>query len=997
MIDNVGRKLVLIGVLLGAALLLLLIPERPVRMGLDIAGGTRMVYKLDFEDARKKGAISPDETNAEVLNQTISIIRERVDPTGVYEPVIRRSGEDLIEIQLPGIVGLGSGGTKPVPLESDVAASGSGIIRLAGDATALSGYPGGGGTVRIGSEDIRYGRRVNNELQDIERAVEGTTMGPHSSGEPVLLVSDDSIKNAIENLGDLRFYPVADDQAIQSLGTDSSAENAKLQAWLARPENAETPIAVYNALSPNEGGAPDGLLWFPMQRDEAAGDLPRDQWTYLPVMETPEEWTFSGADLERVFKTQDRLGYPAVGFEMTSQAAPAFGDFTKQYIKKQLAIALNDEIVTAPELEGALYGQSQITGGINGFTDREVREMVTVLRSGSLQVKPELQESEKVGATLGADYVRRGFLGGMVALLLTFLFMSFYYRKLGLFACAALAANLILLMGVMVIMQATLTLPGIAGIILTVGMAVDANILIFDRIREEAEKGRKPIQAAKDGFANALSAIIDANVTTFLTAAILKYVGTGPIRGFATTLMIGIATSMFAALVITRVLVHLQTEKGVEKWSMSRWMADAKYDFFKFSKVALMGSAVAVLAGVALFLITPDNQKLGIDFLGGARVKVRTENAMPVDEVRALVAQIPGNIGSTAEVTALPVSEGPPDSYREFAVTFKTPPGSNSDGATIFESEIRNGLAEVIQRGPVDASISGADADRTANLVLYFEDDHPVEDVRSVLAGIGLTDIDVSNYNELDNVFKASGQAQAGTDDATLRALVQSSFTGEKDSSGSRFVFAQPMPETSVIGATVVGELRDSAIRAILLSIFLVVMYIRVRFAEYSYGFAAVAAVVHDVLITLGAVALMVKAPFIQVEVNLTLIAAFLTILGYSLNDTIVIFDRVRENLPREKGSLKEIVNLSINQTLSRTVVTSVTTLLSILVVLAFNFGTGNVLEGFMFALAVGVLSGTYSTIFIACPLLVWFENRAMAKGDGGGKVVAARKPATST
>jgi SecD/SecF fusion protein len=987
MLENVGRKLILIAALLGASLVLLIFPDRPIRMGLDIAGGTRLLYKLNFDEALQSGAIGAEEDLNQVLDDTISIIRKRVDPEGVREPIIRRAGTDRIEIQLPGSVDTRSGAVVG-SLRDAVSASAAGTIFLAEAPDALTGFPGGGGTIRIGSEDIRYEERIAGELRTIRRGTQGTDVADHTAGDPVLLVSDDSIKNSIENLADLRFYAVAQAPDFPALGTDQQEEQNRLTAWVSKPENAEVPISVYNSLTPEQGGAPDGLLWFPPRTAEGVEATPRDQLPFTPsvgweaVIRPDENWTFTGADVT-VYPQIDDLGYPAVGFEMKTSARKRFGDFTEQYENERIAIVLNDEVVTAPTIDEPLYGKSIIKGGAGGFTDNEVKEMVTVLRSGSLKIRPELEAEEKVGATLGADYVSRGFKGGMLALGVTLIFMALYYRRLGMFACVALAANLTMLLGALVLLQGTLTLPGIAGIILTVGMAVDANILIFDRMREEAEKGRKPIQAAKDGFANAFSAIFDANVTTLITALILYNVGTGPIRGFAVTLSIGIVTSMFAALMITRVLVHLQVEKGVEAWSMSRWMADAKFQFMNFSKPAFLTSVVAVVAGTTFFLILPEKDKLGIDFLGGARVKVRTEQAMRVDDVRGLVAQIPGDI-STAEVAALPVSEAEDGHFREFAITFKTPPGSQAEqGAeVVFEREIRAGLASVLQKGPVDANVTNVDGAAKAEMVLYFEDRHPVEDVRAVLASKGLTDLDVQARAEQDNVFVAKGDAPPGTDGDLLTFQLQTGFEGTQDSGGRTFSLARPIPEVSVIGAQVVGELKDSAIQAILLSLFLVVMYIRVRFAEYSYGFAAVAAVVHDVLITLGAVALLVKAPFIQIEMNLTLIAAFLTILGYSLNDTIVIFDRVRENLPRVKGSFAEIVNLSINQTLSRTVVTSLTTLTTILVVLFFNFGTGNVLEGFMFALAVGVLSGTYSTIFIACPTLVWLEERARKRGE---------------
>jgi hypothetical protein len=331
MIENVGRKLIMIGALLGAALLLLLIPDRPIRMGLDIAGGTRLVYRFDLDEARAKGQISPDEADADVLNQTIEIIRERVDPDGVYEPVIRRAGEDRIEIQLPGVVDLNTT-VKPAPLAQDVSASGTGTIVLQSSGSELSGFPGGGGTIRIGAEDIRYERRAANELLGIERGAEGTAPVAHAAGESVRLVSDDSIKNAIENLGDLRFYPVAVAADFTSLGTDETAEENKLRAWLERPENADSPIAAYNALPPGEGGAPDGLYWFPDRLAEGEPEMTPLQrlqgGRYLPLLETPEEWTFSGADLDRVFRTQDGFGSPAVGFEMGPSAKVRFGDFT---------------------------------------------------------------------------------------------------------------------------------------------------------------------------------------------------------------------------------------------------------------------------------------------------------------------------------------------------------------------------------------------------------------------------------------------------------------------------------------------------------------------------------------------------------------------------------------------------------------------------------------------------------------------------------------------
>ena len=265
-------------------------------------------------------------------------------------------------------------------------------------------------------------------------------------------------------------------------------------------------------------------------------------------------------------------------------------------------------------------------------------------------------------------------------------------------------------------------------------------------------------------------------------------------------------------------------------------------------------------------------------------------------------------------------------------------------------------------------------------MTLYFVSDHPVDDVSEVLVLAGLKDPQLSPRAERPEVLDVAAGTTFGLSEVDLRNQVMQAFDGAQDSLGASMSLADPIPEVTVVGGQVVGDLRDAAIRALILSLFAVVMYIRIRFAEYSYGLAALAAVLHDVLIVLGLIALGMWLGVIQVEINLPLIAAFLTIIGYSLNDTIVVFDRVRENLPRMKGSLREIVNASINQTLSRTVITSGTTLVTILVLFALNYGQGSILEGFTFAMAAGVIVGTYSSLFIASPVFIWLEERAQRK-----------------
>jgi SecD/SecF fusion protein len=416
---------------------------------------------------------------------------------------------------------------------------------------------------------------------------------------------------------------------------------------------------------------------------------------------------------------------------------------------------------------------------------------------------------------------------------------------------------------------------------------------------------------------------------------------------------------------------------------MVRLVKESRIGFMGLAPKALVGSLILIVGGVGLFISLEDKDKLSIDFLGGFTLTARTEAPQPVDDIRDLVRTIPGTIGESVEVKPILKSQAPDGGFTQFRLTYKAEVDGTVQAAAQAESgetgegEIREALAGVLQKGPVELEVNnGAVSGR-----LYFEESHSEDDVRGALAEIGLTEVQASaSGTGATSVFAFSGQAQPDQDGDILSTLINGKFKNRSDSAEQAYRLASPIPESSVVGAQVVGELRDKAIFAILVSLFAVVLYIRARFAEYSYGFAAVVALVHDVLITLGCLALAIMTDLVEAEISLPMIAAFLTIIGYSLNDTIVVFDRVRENKPRMAGSLAETLNTSINQTLSRTVLTSITTLLTVMILLAFNFGTRNVLEGFAFALTIGVLVGTYSSMFVACPTLLWLENRAAAK-----------------
>ncbi len=969
MVKNLGRKLALVFILLTVSVLLIVLRDPPFRMGLDLQGGQRLVYRFDFDAERKLGTIGQDESQAEILAQTIDILKNRVDPDGLLEAVIRTEGSDRIVFELPGRSALKSAAVS-IPLQADLDATAKTLFLVPAEGEDSDGFPEGGGVIRIDSEQIRYGSREENQLLELSRGHLETKVVEHSAGSLATLVSDDPIRNAIENLGQLQFLIQAEAADYTGSGTDQATEQAKLDTWIAEHPGAD--VSNFNRVSVENGGPNPMIRWFsyPLLGSPAACLVPKP------------EWTFHGGALGKVFPTSDSLGYPAVGFEMRPNRVSDFTEFTGANIGRNMAIVLNNVIKTSPNLNDRLPGSGIIQGS---FKSEEVREYVTVLRTGSLKIKPILEAEEVVGPTLGADYVERGALSGALGLAVVLVFMLAYFRKLGVFAAISLAATMLMLMGGLAFFQATLTLPGIAGIILTVGMAVDANILIFDRIREEMDKGRNVKQAAVNGFDQAFSTIIDANVTTFLTGAILYNFGTGPVRGFAVTLMIGIAASVFAALVITRLFVHFSLEKGANKFSVGTWLVKANFKFLVKAPIALVLSALMIIGGVGLFSSMERNEKLGIDFLGGGSVMFRTEEPHTIEDIRGLIRGIEGEIGRTASVKqVLDSAEG--DGYTAFRATFKIASESlkSGDNGAIdsFVNAITASVGDLLQRGPVEAVLGANEDGRTsADVRLYFNDAHSPEDIAGQLTNAGFDEVTVTADDKREKTYVATLVSGLSITELGLQSQVQNAFAGQLDSANRDFSLANPIPESNLVGAQVVGELTDKAILALLISLFVIVMYIRVRFAEYSYGFAAVAALIHDVLITLGAIAVVMKLGILDVEISLPMVAAFLTIIGYSLNDTIVLFDRVRENLPRVDKPLSEVLDLSINQTLSRTILTSVTTFMAVAMLFIFNAGTGNVLEGFSFAMVIGIVVGTYSSMYIASPVLLWFENRKIAKG----------------
>ena len=709
------------------------------------------------------------------------------------------------------------------------------------------------------------------------------------------------IQKVMLNQGLLDFSIIANESDDVGL----SVERGKFETW--RDANPDAEVAVFNKLPASEGGPRPELRWLPVKESEQGGlssSLTRGHAPLLvqaalrPQMTGPDAWDFTGGDLSYVGPSMDRAGLPAVQFTMQEGRRTAFSEFTDEYTGRFMAIVLNGVVSSAPEINERLPGQGIINGGSRGFAQEDMQELITVLRTGSLRVLPELVSSSVVGPSLGADSIDAGVNSSLIGALIVVLFMILYYRINGVVAALALGFNGFLLVGAMYFTQATLTLPGLAGIVLTIGMAVDANILIFERVREEVRRGRDVAQAYKNGFENAASAIIDSNMTTLIAAAVLFGIGTGPVKGFAATLGIGILTTLFSVLVFSKVVMHhlVFTKKAISQVSMSKILErDWKVRFIDKRFVAAAFSALTIVGGL-VFFAGRSQEMLGIDFAGGTTARIALTAPHDITEVR-------GRLPGFAVVGVGDVTDG--SSYAAYQVKKTLTPEQR---------------AELKRSGEVEAG-----RDPTQELV------------DELLAAMG-------------------GWLPTGADGAVD--------------------LEKAFPEVNAVGARVSGEIQTAAVRAILLSLILTIVYISFRFREYRYGFAAVFAVLHDVLFTLGALAVADALGWVEVEINLEIIAAFLTIIGYSLNDTIVIFDRVRENIPKmPHRSYKEVIDLSINQCFGRTILTATTVFFVVVVLFFANRPFHNSLEGFSFAMIVGVIIGTYSTMFVATPLLITFDR----------------------
>jgi protein-export membrane protein SecD/preprotein translocase SecF subunit len=656
----------------------------------------------------------------------------------------------------------------------------------------------------------------------------------------------------------------------------------------------------------------------------------------------------SGDRIKNARETQGNTSFEiVVSMSFDSQGTQKFGELTTNHVGELLAILLDGKIQSAPRINEPIRGgNAQISGD---FTFEEAQYLANILKAGAFPVGVKIAEERTVGPTLGQEAIDDGVRAAVIGMGVVLIFMLIYYRFSGIVAIIALAFNMLIILGALAGFGAALTLPGLAGLVLTIGMAVDANVLIFERIREELRTGKTVWSAIETGYQKAFWTILDANVTTLAVAAVLYHFGTGPIKGFAITLGIGIFASMFTAIVVTREIYGwVLGGRNVERLSIGREVIrNTTISFLSRSRMGFTVSAILIIIGI-VSLVLHNGPNFGIDFRGGVKTYAKFNRAVTQPELSAKLTEL-GYERSTIQVDASKQEASIDIGYsREFESQRVVVPLTADPGDATAQG-IQVSAMQRVRFQPGDA-------------IQLIEGDHRLRnEIREVIEGEDTVTFMLADEIGADLTQAAQIQVQASVGQILTGALLQ----GDGD--------WKAMPRAvsvSEVGPSVGKDLKWAALWSVIWSIVILLFYISWRF-EFRFAIGAIAALIHDVLITLGVFSVLVK------EINLPTVAAFLTIIGYSLNDTIVVFDRIRENSTLLKGTdFAEVINRSINQSLSRTVVTSLTTLFVVLVIF-LQTAAGQEINTFALALIVGVIVGTYSSVFIASPIIhLWHLRR---------------------
>ncbi len=814
-----------------------------LRLGLDLQGGMHLVLKVNLDKAEEDSLeLAANELKDLLKEQGISAVRTKSETNVVLFTLPNSSAVDtvnkVVQDSFPEI-------------DIKVDAKEGSFPKI---------------TVTLKSSEIDFIRThaVEQSLEIIRNRIDQFGVAEPviiRQGEAELVVQLPGVKDpkrALKLLGDtaqLEFKKVADAAGINIglLAEETRTAGLWDGTWSNHEELEKLNQALQNRLPT------DTKIYIEKEVDATTG-----KEIVRPIL-LDEQILMTGEMVKNAqVRISNQFNEPYVSIDFTAKGGRVFAKLTEENVGKRMAIVLDDVVRSAPVIrEKILGGSAQISGS---FTHEEAADLAIVLRVGALPAPVDIIQNMTVGASLGQDSISKGLTSGVFGTLIIFAFMVIYYRLSGIIANTALVLNILFLFTGLAILNATLTLPGIAGIILSIGMAVDANVLIFERMREEYSLGKSVKSSVDGGFGKAFSTIVDSQVTTLITAMALFMFGTGPIKGFAITLSLGIIFNLFTALFCSRLLFDtLYSYRSLKKLHFMQFVKKSNINFMSIRHITFAISGVLIAIGLFSFIqIARGNANMGVDFSGGSLLQYKATADFTMDEVR-----------------------------------------------TVFEA---NDL-------------------KNANL-------QEVEGEHRLIVKIKKSEEVVGDFSEQITALLENNMAEKG------------------------FV----LESQSEIGSSVSAVLRNKAIQAIFISLLGVIAYLAMRF-DIRFGLAAAVATFHDVIVVLGICWLL------NVEITLLIVTALLTLAGYSLNDSVVVFDRIRENMQKsEDHSLLQQINRSINEVMSRTFVTSLTTAM---VLLALFFFGGSVIHDFALALLLGVMVGTYSSIFIASPVLtLWPEKK---------------------
>ena len=806
---------------------------------------------MSDDEVREKLEEKVDES----IISAFEVLRKRIDQFGVTSPNIQRLGNSgRVLVELPGVKDV-KRATELITTTAQLQFWDVAMPQTLGDFFTKT------------NETLKTVLDVEQE----EAVVEQDSTDTDTDSTIDDLLGETSTDSTEVNTGVNPFFEMVGPPRTGGLLAVKLEDKDKMKEYLSMPQvRANLPAdARYTKFA-------FGLANFDEETGEEYVDL------YALKGNRDNEPELSGGVITDARQSYSQTNKPTVTMQMNAKGAKIWEEMTGRASQQgsKIAIVLDDIVYSAPTASnGAISGgNTEISGN---FTVLEATDLANVLRAGKLPARAEIIQADQVGPSLGQEAIESGTISFLIALSLVLLWMILYYGKAGIFADIALLLNILLIFGVLSGLGAVLTLPGLAGIVWTIGMSVDANVLIFERVREELAKGKSQMEAVKDGFANALSSILDANITTGLTAIILFVFGTGPIKGFATTLLIGIVTSLFTAIFITRLLVDWYVNSGKRRLDFStsitkNLFTKMKINFISKRKIAYVVSGILILISLGSLFTNKLDQ--GIDFVGGRTYQVRFPEAVSSEKVASDLS----DIFNSVEVKTI-------GSANQLKISTKYKVDENS-----------------------------VEVDEEVQTMLY-------NGLKEYLPGVSYQD-----------------------------------FAEAKNGVGKVL--------SSKVSPTIADDIKRESLLAVLGSLIVVFLYILLRFKKWQFSLGAVAAVFHDVIIVLGIFSLLYKFMPFSMEIDQAFIAAILTVIGYSLNDTVVVFDRIREVLAEKAGFKGGYnINAAINSTLSRTLNTSLTTL--VVLIAMFTFGAES-LRGLLFALIVGVLVGTYSSVFIATPLM---------------------------